>query len=400
MTGWKLVLLVQLVVSLTANVANAESIRTSSFYRRNQSSSATQRGAYQAQQGAVDVKRNIFRELLSSDAPQLNWPSFPRSWVEKWTKNSYASNTSVGLKVAGNGATASVDYSYGVKTTMVLITTTRKLNQSSNNNDSRSVATATSDLEEMITDEPMSVQEAERDGILHFDYNLNKAFPNVREGSPMVGFCSYEVSLVITKDKHGGINFPVFSQSLSVASSEGMTNTFYSNFFQIRKDVSMHDYLNVYCNRYFRESVEGLVHRDFSKLVLEYFTYNNPKNECQPHDSDKNNPKGDYQCMDWHNNLPIVHRKLTVPRCEMQQNGVHRCVAKAKKNSWCRSYYDKKANRYTAQTNGRRLQLATADRFNTYAFSCDKDTGLSCQIEKEPIIFKGVVVWGGKATCQ
>ncbi|MCJ8278216.1 MAG: hypothetical protein HRT44_00585 [Bdellovibrionales bacterium] len=340
----------------------------------------------------VDVRRHLVRELLGTDENALRWPSYPRVWVEKSLQSLKRSNTSVGFQSLVGGS-VSIDYSYGVKTSVVILGSTRPTEGVVDLGDEEELA-------ESIAENPLIPNEAEDMGFLRFDNVLRRTYPNPSEDHPMVGFCSYEVSLTIARDLEGKIKFPGFSQTIAFEEAESMSTAFYSNLFQVSSEPSLREYLEVTCNRYFRENVEGKVHKDFSKMVLEYFAYSHPDNECQPSTNDNSNDLGDFQCIEWHNQFDRGVRHLTAPRCRLQRNGIHKCELRAKEGSRCRMYYED--GEFSPRPRRNRLAPVATSRLHRNVTYGKCDQGLSCQFDegREPTVFLKGVLFGGHAFCR
>ena len=340
--------------------------------------------------GPMDmVKRQMFNELLSSDTPQLSWPPFPRLWLEKNRQEVITSNTYVGLKVplavATGGAKLNIQFRYGLKTTLVMISSRRKQSPKDPISESLDLVYATGTEEKQM---------------LRWDEQKMMAFPDVRDEYPMVGLCAFEASLAVEKGKH--LNFEVFGsgQTLEQANIETNTQSIFSNFFQVREDVSVSTYLDKVCDDVFRRDVEQFVLEDFSKMVVEKVVHSNPDSECQPGNSGGGDSTlaGDVSCLDWHRKkFPKTIQGITVARCELEVNGAHRCRLKSRHDVPCPLYMNKENGTYSeTRTKSHRLHATRGILENP----CDRQSGLKCKMDREPWKVFGVPFWAGVGRCS
>lgn len=340
--------------------------------------------------GPMDmVKRQIFNELLSAETPQLSWPPFPRLWLEKHRQRVITTNTYIGLKipiaVASGGAKLNIQFKYGLKTTFTLISSRRKAESSDPISESLGLEFAKGDKEKQM---------------LRWDPQYKMSFPDVRDDYPMVGLCAFEASLAIDTGKT--LNFEVLGSGASVEHSDIETNShsIFSNFFQVRPDVSVAAYLDTVCDQVFRQDVEQFVLQDFSKVVIEKVVHANPKSECAPPRGPEgaSSLAGDASCLDWHRkNFHRTVQNTTTARCELQKDGAHRCELRSKVGGACPIYLNSRTGTYSeTRDDESRLRVTQGYLENP----CDETSGLRCQLVSEPWMVWGVPLWSGKGRCQ
>lgn len=333
--------------------------------------------------GSIEnMRQPIISDLVSSDMPQLDYPPFPRIWTERTKSETLVSNTKLGAKVPiiDLGGRLSLEFRYTLKTSFIIISSKRKAEKNHHKSSSRVSGIPT------MSDE-----------VLSFDEGTFQTYPNVRPGYPMVGLCVFEASLAIEKTAEGGFDFLV-AETVKKGTVETMSNAIFSNFFQLQGHVGVSTYLEGTCNDIFKKEVEAMVVNDFSKLVMEKVVAQNPESDCAPSRSSEDIENGDASCLDWQQSFSRYVQDLTVPRCMLQQNGVHRCRLKAREGTACDMYVDPQTKTFSPTfKNFDRTILATEDN---YAYSCDKKMGLTCVMEKKPTLLHGIPIFTGKARCQ
>lgn len=324
----------------------------------------------------------------------LNFPPFPRVWTERSVENSkglssYASvsfpvfyGTTVGLKV-------NKQYKYSVKTTFVLVAgdSTRKPQAG----DQSRVHQAS---------------DAELDQILTFDSETMHAYPNISAGVAMVGLCSYEVSLSNEFLVQTGVAGSYFGGKAAggVTAESGHNEVAktarFSQFFQLNSQTSIDHYLYVKCLEEFSASKRQEVESYFGKIVREMLFHRNPNSTCKPANGnpEESTPQGDRSCFDWNlANVDPQLRKRTIPRCEIQADGAHRCVLKSREEMTCPLYGSKSGEVSPIYGNPYRVVLTSAPFENP----CDGKSGLSCKMVSSPrMFFRGVPLWPGVARCS
>lgn len=353
-----------------------------------QANSPSRRGAMSSVTNGVSdgARKQIYRDLLSAETPQLSWPAFPRIWMER-TKTEYvSSNTSLGLQVPvlDTGVKLSINYRYGLKTTLVIMSSLRRFNG--------------------VLAPGASIVQADANSestILRWDEQRNLAYPDVKDDYPMVGFCSYEASLTSDTFKRLGFEIAGNGQAFEQGTVETGAQTLFSNFFQVRGDISVRAYLEDVCGRIFKENIQKAVISDFSKIVLEKVVHDNPNSECTPPNGGVRDAlvaeTGDVSCLEWHAQQPDPIRKITVPRCEMRYDGAYRCVARARANTACSMYMDAKTGKRSETYVGRKVVRLTP---GDYEYKCDGYLGLKCEMVSEPTMVFGQPFLSGKAICK
>lgn len=332
---------------------------------------------------ALSQKDVLFRSLLSTEGKDLDWPSFPRTWHEESVAEVVVTNTTLGLPPGTPlNAAVSIDYKWGLKTSLVIIASGRK----DESVDGHQVSINP-------VDDPLEFE------ILRWDEKTKRALPNVRKGYPMVAFCAFEASLNYSVSNKGGVQFLGNGQSVETGKVRSISHTIFSRFIQLDGQMSPLEMLQELCERKFRAQVEQFVNRDFTKSVTELYAYTDALNQCQE-DPKHDGASGDAGCMEWQSeNFGRAYQALTVPRCVLTRYGVHRCELRAKENGNCSMYWDKstKSSIPLADTeHGRYYPKATesADEFN-----CDQKQNLKCQMVSQPVTLLNVPVWGGVARC-
>ncbi|MGZ3782095.1 MAG: hypothetical protein ACXVCY_15695 [Pseudobdellovibrionaceae bacterium] len=330
-----------------------------------------------------DMRQPIINDLISSDMPALDSPPNPRIWTERTKSDIIVSNTKLGAKVpiVDIGSKLSIEFKYGLKTSFVIVSSKRK--------DDKSHA-------QKKSMRPFKISSTSED-VLNFDESTFQTYPNVRPGYPMVGFCVFEASLAIDKNIEGGFDF-IVGETGKKGTLETMSNAIFSNFFQLSSEIPVNTYLEKVCDGIFKKEVEPMVVNDFSKMVMEKIVSQNPKSDCTPNRSADEADSGDASCLEWHSSFAEPIRNLTVPRCILQVNGAHRCRLKARQGTACPMYIDPHTQTYSPNFKSFDGTILATD--SHYSYSCDKKAGLSCVMEKEPTLLRGIPLVTGKARCQ
>lgn len=324
------------------------------------------------------LKYQIIRQLVGSDTPSMTWPPFPRLWLERAETDFYTSNTAFGINIPvlkmGPSGKLSIEFRYALKTSLIVISSKRKKSDPVEMNQSVSPATQEEEFQ-----------------MLRYDAKRHITYPNVREEFPMVAMCVFEASLAIESLGQTQVDLLTFSQSVGKGKIKSGTHSTFSNFIQLDPNLPINYYLNDVCGQYFRNEVERSLINDFSNTVSEIVIANNPKSECKPdYDSEIDNTKGDASCADWHNkNYTSLIQKLTIPRCELQVNGAHKCVLKARENTMCPMYSDPRTQKYSEVYDPGSTSVKATD--SNFEFECDKKQGLSCEMQKEPTTLAGPI---------
>jgi hypothetical protein len=364
-------------------------------------------------------RRSIVNSALSYDLPpdlsggaenaprkkadeekELSFPSFPRVWTERSMEDysgvsAYASATIPIPFVTGTtyGLKLNKNYRYSVKTTFVLVASDSS--DHSKKSDQPKVRQADSEDE---------------DKILRFDHSTMHAYPRVSDEIQMVGLCSYDISLSNEFQTQNGFSL---SASLGkLAAGFGITHekgivevaktTRFSKFIKLDGAVSIDEYLRIVCMDEFNESKKKEIESHFNKIVLEMMWHRNPNSTCKPSlgNSEESLPNGDRSCMGWYaDSFDSTLRKRTIPRCEIQADGAHRCVLKSRENASCPMFLDRKSGTYSPflSRETRRLSVTSG----AYERPCDEKSGLKCQFVDKPSMFGfGIPLIMGSARCS
>ncbi|MCB9073393.1 MAG: hypothetical protein H6623_07205 [Bdellovibrionaceae bacterium] len=342
-------------------------------------------------QASQDAQKDTMKELLDTNAPQLNYPPFPRTWVEIGLVKTQETKTNFGFNLrslskafplgavvdtfvqAGVSLDYSIDYRYSKTTTFIAMTSSRRLNPGQKQN-------SDSPFSYLTFGEP----KGQLRSIINWDDKVKKNYFKVENDYPMVGLCKYEMSLQIAKTKKGKVEFIIGSYSDDEEEVQPVSYAVYSNFFQIESNVPIQDYLRVKCQDSFSEAVRFLVETDFNKLIAEYFANYHPLDSCKL--SSTTEPAGDASCMEWFNSTtPKAFRFGTVPRCVIGKWGTTQCVLKSKKNGACPLYWSKEGKLTDVNPEKRLYSKATAGDID---FACDE--GLTCKSDNSWLDYIGL----------
>ena len=336
------------------------------------------------------MKHNVLRELISAQTTELSWPAFPRIWLERSNTQYIEANTSTGFKVPliNTGTKLSLSYRYELKSSLVIVSTVRREAQST---DFRSGE------EELLLQS--SDEQTYDSQIVRLDETTYTTYPDVRPGRPMVAFCTFEATLVI--DRSGQTQFDVFNNGAGAGSGtvETASQTFFSNFIQVQGDIPISKYLDVICGEVFKEGVQDYVLSDFSKIVIEKVMHNHPDSECSPAaDSHTYSASlGDSSCFSWHeSSVDKITRDQTVPRCQLQYDGSHRCELRAKEGQLCPMYHSSRKNLFSSQP--KKGFYPVTSRY--FEHTCDTSQGLTCGFDQNPLFIGSMFFWYGVATCK
>lgn len=335
----------------------------------------------------------IVRQHLANkkEEPQLNWPPFPRVWMERTSSRTESSSTSIGFNLGvGSGPNVgpfklpgfstqnknSFDYRYNITTSLILISSTG----------TQSLDPTTARVHEDFD------QAAQDELFLTSKPGTSLVYPLIADNKPMVGLCYFEMTLSQDDTHSKGVEMFGSSSSSTTGTNESGKVSRFSNFFQIQPDVAVESYHYDICAKLFKKQVEESVLKTFSLLV-----YQMKNNYCTPPPANDIDPAGDLSCMNWYSKFHKTTRHGTTPRCEQQQNGGYRCVLRTKAGNQCRLYKDK---------NNARSENFDFKRFNTplttsyVGIGCDKAMKQTCQMKSEPTLLLGVPLIQGTARCQ
>lgn len=318
------------------------------------------------------LKLQVLEDNLNAENTQLSWPPLPRAWLEYASTFYIQTNTFVGFRANPSffeispiiASKLSFDFRYQVKSAFVMIVS----------------------------------RDQNTESLFRFDGERMRTYPNPTQERPLVGLCIYESQF--TYDRNLGFSVDVVGsgQSVTEGETQSITNTHFSQFFQIDFETAVDQYQHI-CETTYREQIEEQVNLDFSRQVMNYMFYNHPQSNCSP-SFDENPPDGDPSCSEWfEDNIHPATRRITVARCELQNRGVHRCVLKARNEGIsCPLYWTSEGIQSTRRT--RRDPVVTPDSWGYPSYPCDESQGLQCQVEREPWMVAGVPIFKGEGRCR
>lgn len=337
----------------------------------------------------------------SDEEKELSFPSFPRVWTERSMEDysgvsAYASATIPIPVVAGTtyGLRVNKSYRYSVKTTFVL------------------VASDSSDHAKK-SDQPQVRQanSEDEDNILRFDPSTMHAYPKVSKEVQMVGLCVFDISLSNEFQTQNAFSLSAslgkkFAAGFGITHEKGHVEvaktTRFSKFIKLDGAVSIDEYLKIVCMDEFNESKKKEIESHFNKIVLEMLWNRNPDSTCKPSEGnpDESLPGGDRSCMEWYSDsFDALLRKRTIPRCEVQADGAHRCVLKSRENASCPMFLDRKSGTYSPFLSRETHRLSVTS--GAYERPCDEKSGLKCQFVDKPSMFGfGIPLIMGSARCS
>lgn len=323
-------------------------------------------------QGATTTNRaTVFTTLLGANG-NAGWPAYPRLWYEEFDATTIVSNTYWHPKVMALNGGIEIEYKYGKKTTLVMVTSTQ-------------TTTPPNSKHEIV--------EANNYQVVRLDPQLRRTVPVFRKGVPMVGFCSFELSLVTTKGLSGGFELLGAGSKLERQHAHGAVYTIYSKFFEIPRGLTVADIFRTYCNEEFEKKIRAQAETNFIPVIVEQTVWNNPQSTCIP--TTMKDANGDVSCKEWFDGFDRIRKHVSIARCETQKTGVSMCVLKAKPTQRCPLYEDRAGKVYT-KVSKFGLQELTKTNF---AFECDQ--GSSCTMTTPPTkILNGIVLFKGESYCK
>lgn len=376
--AWTKIIFIVLITILMGVGAQAESDRapaTSDNSQNQRYSTQFGSGVNLVTQGTATTNRSaVFNMLLGASGNSPSWPAYPRLWYEEFDLTTVTSNTFWHPKLMALNGGIEIEYKYGMKTTLVMMTSTQ-------------AAAANAGPQEK------QVMEAEKYQVLRWDPVRKRTFPLIRPGVPMVGFCSFEMSLVTSNGVSGGFEILGAGSKLERTRAHGVTYTIFSKFFPIPGDLAVTDIFRTYCNSEFQKKIRAQAEENFVPVIVEQTVYNNPNSSCSP--SRHDGPEGDVSCQEWFSKFDIIRKHVNVPRCETQKNGRSICVFKAKENQRCPLYSDRAGRIFDKPV---KLGLQNHTRS---MFSAECDEGLTCTVTKQPYIRAwGLIYILGDSFCK
>ncbi len=226
----------------------------------------------------------------------------------------------------------------------------------------------------------------------------------------MVGLCSFERSLSNEFNTQNGFSFnptlgklaAAFGVTYDKGKTELAKTTRFSKFIKLERSISIDEYLRTVCMKEFNESKRKEIESHFNKIVLEMMWHRNPNSTCKPSlgNPEESLPEGDRSCMGWYaDSFDSSLRKRTIPRCEIQADGAHRCVLKSRENASCPMFLDRNTGAYSPFYSRETYRLSVTS--GAYERPCDEQSGLKCQFVDKPSMFGfGIPLIMGSARCS
>jgi hypothetical protein len=318
---------------------------------------------------------------------QLQWPPLPRAWLEYSSTSYMSSNTFVGFKATPTlfgfnsliASKLSFDFRYQVKSSFVAIAS-------------------------------RSVKPKDAGNLFKFDDKRMKSYLSISKDTPLVGLCIYEVQFAY--DRGSNFNFEILGsgQSLNSGEIQTITNTHFSQFFQIsenknssenteRSSLSIDKYQHK-CNQIYKKRLKQQVEVDFSKQIMNFVFHNHPQSTCKP-TFDELHPEGDPTCKQWfEQNIHSTIQKLSVPRCVLQPGGTHGCELRAKKENVSCPVFIHSDNTYSDIPHEIGAKKVSTRNIHIPNFPCDETLGLVCELESEPFFIGKQSFGTATARCQ
>ena len=343
----------------------------------------TQGAAAEVHGDISTLKQENFQKVFDNETSALDWPPMPRDWVDNFRTHAYTTNTAAGIRgTFAEGLWGSfktyVEFRYTVKTSFVIIASHQGPGGS---------------------ERPVIVS--------GYDHGAYPNPPAAGTEDPMVGMCSFEIAFATEagenmtlertlKIPNTGDLAGFISNSTTTGSTRGFSHTHMSPFFQVNPRVSVDQYLETVCNGWFRAKKEKLLVAQASDQILSILWHANPASSCAaPSPENENDPAGDASCLPWHRTLGLEVQNVTVPRCEFQRDGAHRCVLRTKREGVkCPMSYNKAANRFNPERADGWLQTVTSPG---YSYPCD--AGLTCRMMSKPRWLGPLQLTYGDARC-
>lgn len=320
---------------------------------------------------------DMMGDLIDVTRPGLNFPPFPRTWLELGLSRSESTSTSwifgmsktldpANILQIGGRATFETDYSYEVSTTFIAISSLRPIDSSQSSNTHSSFGV-------LPTTQPPA---GGLRSIIHWEEAESRTYFRSNQEYPVIGLCKFEMKLRVATSQSTSVRFLVYEDQRSDEEAETITYAMYSNFFAIDNDMPIQDYLRIKCREEFSFKARFVAEVEFYNVVREVFAHYHPRAQCTlPAGKEPLDPRGDATCMNWYRNPRYVmgsYRRTNVPRCVLGSEGIPVCVLRAKENGTCPVYLEK-GRLSTNRTS--RASLVTAGDY--HHFPCD--SGMSCQ---------------------
>lgn len=325
----------------------------------------------------------LMRDLINPDAPSLNWPPFPRTWLElslertQITKTGWVANVTgfqhavpifgSTLKV-GAQAEFNTEYKYNVATTLIAISSLRPIKPEAKENSDTKYGNLPGGSE----------PHEDIKSIVKWNEDERRTYFNITPEFPILALCKFEMTLRYGKSSENTLEFLVYKDSNAVENVQTVTHALYSNFFHVRPDIPIQEYLRTTCDEEFKQLVRYFAEIQFNNTVKEIHAHYHPQAQCTlPKPGKSLDPRGDATCMDWFYNAKNVmgsYRRDNIPRCVLGKQGIPQCVLRAKEGASCPVYYSNGQISPRSPFDGS-SPMVTKGNYNHY--SCDK--GYSCK---------------------
>lgn len=257
---------------------------------------------------STNMLRNLEMEAKNSPRPNINgaekftWPAPPRAWMQNDMSRFVQTDTSIGYQAFPSffGLPANVaaqlfkKYKYFRKSSFVMI-----------------------------------VPDNGHEPVQNFSTSRRSSLKR-NLGYDVMGLCMFELNFDVEQSL--GTQFLVAGNGNATKAGEnrGLSYVYLSSFFKVDPDYTTTEY-ELACRDLFARTTETKVEAQFTSRIYEILFWENPASECSPVEEHLKHKDGDHSCFEFaHTKLTTQERKLTVPRCELQDDGAHRCVAKWK----------------------------------------------------------------------
>jgi hypothetical protein len=355
--------------------------------------------------------RALFLQLLGTQNEALSWPGYPRYWFEDSYTDTIEETARAGIGsglmpgVSAGVTALEVKFRYSLKTSFVLIATTRQGGQI----DPSKLASVVTNTQRKVAEGALGLQDPLGLEIFVQDSNFNY-FPNPTPGYPMVGLCYFEVSMIF--DRTSSMGMDVFGSGGSSAQTKSRTVSLslYSNFFQVDGKIAVDQLTQRTCLGVFEKVAKPRVLQLFSPIAIQEKINHSGLSQCQrerdyqprPHETDR----GCERAQKWLEVINPYTQGKAVHRCMLWSDGVNRCTARKVEGAECSLYYDADLKKITAKSSAQRL--GSANELKTVYHqpvtlslsSGECDFGLQCTLDTQPWIVGGMILQKAIASCK
>jgi hypothetical protein len=355
--------------------------------------------------------RALFLQLLGTQNEALSWPGYPRYWYEDSYTDAIEETARAGvgsglIPGVSAGVTAlEVKFRYNLKTSFVLIATTRQGGQI----DPSKLSSVVENTDRKVAKDALGLQDPLGLEIFVQDSNFNY-YPNPTPGYPMVGLCYFEVSMIFDRSSSAGVDIFGSGGSHSQIKSRTVSLSLYSNFFQVDGKTSVDQLTQKTCLSVFQEVAKPRVLQLFSPIAIQEKINHSGLSECQrerqyqprPSESDR----GCERAQKWLEVINPYAKEKAVHRCLLWNDGVNRCTARKVEGAECGLFYDAHLKKITASPS-KKTRLPTGEVKTTFNQSVtlnlssgECDFGLQCTLDTQPWIVGGLIIQKAIASCK